>query len=155
MWRLVFKGEIDKRVFELITGIYIRFERLAQHQLRELNMTFSQFRTMLMLSQRDKMTQREFADMIDTDTTTVMVLCDSLEKKGWLIRMPDATDRRVNRLILTENGQKAFSQALPLIQKLYNDFALNNISNNELEAAVAALEKLFLNINNCLKQARN
>jgi DNA-binding MarR family transcriptional regulator len=115
-------------------------------------MTFSQFRTMLVLSQKDNITQREFADRIDTDTTTVMVLCDSLEKKGWLMRMPDATDRRVNRLVLTDDGKKVFSQALPLLQKIYNDYALNNISTDELQLAIPVLEKLFLNINTCLKQ---
>ncbi len=152
---MLFKNETDKKVFELIAGIYIRFGRLAQQQLKKLNMTFSQFRTMLVLSQKDNITQREFADRIDTDTTTVMVLCDSLEKKGWLMRMPDATDRRVNRLVLTDDGKKVFSQALPLLQKIYNDYALNNISTDELQLAIPVLEKLFLNINTCLKQTRN
>jgi len=149
---MLFKNKTDKKVFELIAGIYIRFGRLAQQQLKKLNMTFSQFRTMLVLSQKDNITQREFADRIDTDTTTVMVLCDSLEKKGWLMRMPDATDRRVNRLVLTDDGKKVFSQALPLLQKIYNDYALNNISTDELQLAIPVLEKLFLNINTCLKQ---
>lgn len=151
---MLFKNEIDKKVFELIAGIYIRFGRLSQQQLKKLNMTFSQFRTMLILSQKDNITQREFADRIDTDTTTVMVLCDSLEKRGWLMRMPDATDRRVNRIVLTDNGKRVFAQALPLIQKIYNEYALNNISTDELKAAIPALEKLFLNINACLKQKR-
>jgi DNA-binding MarR family transcriptional regulator len=151
---MLFKDETDKKVFELIVGINIRFGRLVQQQLKKLNMTFSQFKTMIVLSQKDNITQREFADMIDTDTTTVMVLCDSLEKKGWLIRMPDATDRRVNRLLLTDNGKKVFSQALPLVQTIYNDYALNNISTDELKTAIPVLEKLFLNINTCLKQTR-
>jgi len=149
---MLFKNETDKKVFELIAGIYIKFGRLSQQQLKKLNMTFSQFRTLLALSQKDNITQREFADRIDTDTTTVMVLCDSLEKKGWLMRMPDATDRRVNRLVLTDDGKKVFSQALPLLQKIYNDCALNNISTDELQLAIPVLEKLFLNINTCLKQ---
>ena len=149
---MIFKNETDKKVFELIAGIYIRFGRLAQRQLKKLNMTFSQFRTMVVLSEKDNITQREFADRIDTDTTTVMVLCDSLEKKGWLARMPDATDRRANRIVLTDAGKKVFAQALPLLQKTYNDYALNGISTAELKAAIPALEKLFQNINTCLKQ---
>ena len=151
---MLFKNETDKKVFELITGIYIRSKRLVQQQLKTLNMTFSQFRTMMILSQKDNITQREFADRLDTDTTTAMVLCDSLEKRGWLTRMPDATDRRVNKLVLTNNGKKVFSQALPLIQKIYKDHALNGISTDELQLAIPVLEKLFLNINTCLKQKR-
>ncbi len=151
---MVFKNETDAKIFGLIAGIYIKSERLCQQQLKKLNMTFSQFRTMVALSEKDNITQREFADKIDTDTTTVMVLCDSLEKKGWLARKPDATDRRVNRLFLTGNGEKVFAQALPLIQKIYNDYALSNIPSDELKTAIPVLEKLFLNINTCLKQKR-
>jgi MarR family transcriptional regulator for hemolysin len=149
---MLFKNETDKKVFELIAGIYIRSKRLVQQQLKTLNMTFSQFRTMVVLSQKDNITQREFADRLDTDTTTAMVLCDSLEKRGWLMRMPDATDRRVNKIVLTDNGKKVFSQALPLIQKIYKDYALNGISTDKLQLAIPVLEKLFLNINTCLKQ---
>jgi DNA-binding MarR family transcriptional regulator len=68
--------------------------------------------------------------------------------------MPDATDRRVNRIVLTDAGKKVFSQALSIAQKLYNDYALNGISTDELKAAIPVLEKLFLNINTCLKQKR-
>ncbi len=148
-----FKNEADKRIFELITGIHLYSERLIQQNLKKLNMTAPQFRTMTILSQKDNITQHEFAKIIQADTTTVMVLCDSLEKKGWLKRVPDPTDRRANRLFLTNSGKQTFAQALPLIQAVYDEHALNGISTEELKAAIPALEKLHLNIRVAFQQA--
>jgi DNA-binding MarR family transcriptional regulator len=80
-----------------------------------------------------------------------MVLCDSLEKKGWLKRVPDPNDRRANRLFLTDSGKYAFSQALPIIQTIYHEYALRGVSTDELKDAVPALEKLYQNIRTAYK----
>jgi len=141
-----FENEADKHVFELITGIHLYSERLLKRKLKSLNMTAPQFRTITVLCQKENITQREFAEAIEADTTTAMVLCDSLEKKGWLKRVPDPNDRRANRLFLTDSGKHAFSQAAPIIQAIYNEYALRGISAEELKAAVPALEKLYQNI---------
>ena len=143
---MLFKNKDDRRVFELITGIQLYSERLIQQKLKKLNITAPQFRTMTLLYQKDNLTQREFANIIEADTTTVMVLCDSLEKKGWLKRVSDPNDRRANRLFLTDTGKHILAQALPLIQALYDQHALAKISNEELEAALPVLEKLYANI---------
>src|SRR3990170_1845666 len=110
MTKMLSENPTGRKVFELIVGIYLKSERLAKQELKTLGVTFSQFRAMMVLSQKDNITQREFADIIETDTTTVMVICDSLEKKGWLRRVSDATDRRVNRLVLTDSGRNVFTQ---------------------------------------------
>ena len=40
----------------------------------------------------------------------------------------------------------AFSQALPMIQTIYNEYALRGVSTDEVKAAVPALKKLYQNI---------
>jgi len=78
---------------------------------------------------------------MDTDTTTIMVICDSLQKKGFLKRMKDPSDRRVNRLILTEKGKNVVSKAYPLMRKRY-EFFVKSISQKELETITPILEQL-------------
>jgi MarR family 2-MHQ and catechol resistance regulon transcriptional repressor len=82
---------------------------------------------------------------MDTDTTTIMVICDSLEKKGLLKRMKDPSDRRVNRLVLTEKGKDVISKAYPLMMKRY-EFFVETISEEELDTITPILEKLYLSI---------
>jgi MarR family 2-MHQ and catechol resistance regulon transcriptional repressor len=89
--------------------------------------------------------------MVETDTTTIMVLCDSLEKKGWLKRMPDPNDRRVNRLILTDSGRNIYSKAYPLVRSGY-EYILKGVGVKELKKVIPILENLYQNTNELLNQ---
>ena len=129
------------KLYALISGIYQKSRRLSEESLKSLRITFPQFGVLLRLSFQDNVTQKELSEIMDTDATTIMVICDSLEKKGFLKRMKDPADRRVNRLILTEKGKNVLSQAYPLMMKRYQ-FFVNSISQKELEAVTPILEKL-------------
>jgi DNA-binding MarR family transcriptional regulator len=129
------------KLYALISGIYQKSRRLSEESLKPLRITFPQFGVLLRLPFRDNVTQKELSDIMDTDATTIMVICDSLEKKGFLKRMKDPADRRVNRLILTEKGKNVLSQAYPLMMKRY-EFFVNSISQKELETVTPILEKL-------------
>ena len=130
------------KLYALISGIYQKSRRLSEETLKKLGITFPQFGVLLRLSFQDKITQKELSDIMDTDTTTIMVICDSLQKKGFLKRMKDPSDRRVNRLILTEEGKNIVSKAYPLMMKRY-EFFVNSISQKELETITPILEKLY------------
>jgi DNA-binding MarR family transcriptional regulator len=56
--------------------------------------------------------------------------------------MKDPLDRRVNRLVLTEEGKKVVSKTYPLMMKRY-EFFVNSISKKELETITPILEKLY------------
>jgi DNA-binding MarR family transcriptional regulator len=129
------------KIYALISGVYQKSRRLSEETLKTLQITFPQFGVLLRLSFQDNVTQKELSDIMDTDTTTIMVICDSLQKKGFLKRMKDPSDRRVNRLILTEKGKNVVSKAYPLMMKRYEFFA-NSISQKELETITPILEKL-------------
>lgn len=130
------------KLYALISGIYQKSRRLSEETLKKLRITFPQFGVLLRLSFQDNITQKELSDIMDTDTTTIMVICDSLQKKGFLKRMKDPSDRRVNRLILTEEGKNIVSKAYPLMMKRY-EFFVNSISQKELETITPILEKLY------------
>jgi DNA-binding MarR family transcriptional regulator len=130
------------KLYALISGIYQKSRRLSEQSLKPLRITFPQFGALLRLSFQDNITQTELADRMDTDPTTIMVICDSLEKKGFLKRMKDPSDRRVNRLVLSDEGKDVVAKAYPLIMKRYA-FFVNAISKNELEAITPVIEKLY------------
>jgi DNA-binding MarR family transcriptional regulator len=134
------------KLYALISGIYQKSRRLSEKTLKPLRITFPQFGALLRLSFQDNITQKELSEIMDTDTTTIMVICDSLEKKGLLKRMKDPSDRRVNRLVLTEKGNDIVSKAYPLMIKRY-EFFIESISKEELEAITPILDTLYLAIN--------
>lgn len=129
------------QLYAVISGIYQKSRRLSEETLKALRITFPQFGVLLRLSFQDNINQKKLSDIMDTDTTTIMVICDSLQKKGFLKRMKDPSDRRVNRLILTEKGKNVVSKAYPLMRKRY-EFFVNSISQKELETITPILEQL-------------
>ena len=139
------------KLYALISGIYQKSRRLSEETLKLLRITFPQFGALLRLSFQDNITQKELSEIIDTDTTTIMVICDSLEKKGLLKRMRDPSDRRVNRLILTEEGKNVISKAYPLMLKRY-EFFVNSISKKELDEITPILDKLYKSIKSQYKK---
>jgi DNA-binding MarR family transcriptional regulator len=130
------------KLFHLISGIYVKSRRLAEESLKPLNMTWRQFGALVQLSRGDRITQRELAERLEADATTTMVLCDSLERKGWLNRIKDPSDRRVNRLVLTDEGRKIFAEAYPIMLSGYRLFA-GAISPEKIEVVMPVLGELY------------
>jgi len=110
-------------------------------------MTFPQFGAMAALSQNDRITQTELSEMIDMDATTTMVVCDSLEKKSLIQRLSDPSDRRVNRLVLTDGGKEIIANVYPQIRDGCRNM-LTKTSASELKTTVQFLEQLYLNASN-------
>jgi DNA-binding MarR family transcriptional regulator len=108
-------------------------------------MTYPQLGALMALARKDDITQRELAELLETDTTTAMVLCDSLEKRGWLKRKRDKNDRRVNRLVLTEAGRTSYTQALTLIQGGY-EHVFSEASPDKVNEVLLFLEELYQSI---------
>jgi DNA-binding MarR family transcriptional regulator len=133
------------RLFHLISSIYTKSRRLAEESLKPLNVTWPQFGALVQLAQGDRITQRELAERLEADATTTMVLCDSLERKGWLNRVKDPSDRRVNRLVLTDLGREVFAEAYPIMLSGYQLFT-GAISPDKIEVVMPVLSELYSHI---------
>ena len=58
-------------------------------------------------------TQTELSDLLVTHRSNVTGLVDRMEKREWLNRTPDPTDRRVNRIVLTQKGRDLLDTVRP------------------------------------------
>ena len=130
------------KIFALLSEIYLKTRKLAEKYLKPLKITWPQFVTLLNLSQGDNISQKELAARMESDTTTTMVLCDSLEKKGWIKRVKDPSDRRINRLQVTPQGESVFSLAYPLMMAKYK-MLTEQISSDGLQVTLSVLSRLF------------
>jgi DNA-binding MarR family transcriptional regulator len=101
---------------ELVMGIAFKLRREADAVFRTEGLTYPQYGVLLALAGREGLSQREVAEIVETDTTTVRVICDGLEAKAYLERRPDPLDRRVNRLAITSVGGEALARASAAIQ---------------------------------------
>jgi DNA-binding MarR family transcriptional regulator len=146
-------SEAHWQLFALISGIYMRSRRIAEDALRPYNMTWPQFGALVTLLRGDDITQRELAGKMEADTTTVMVLCNSMEKRGWLNRVKDPSDKRVNRLLLTGEGRRVISEAFPLMLSKYEVFT-QGITQEDIGRVLPVLGELYSHINEHYQRER-
>ncbi len=130
------------RLIGLACGIQIKTQRIAERELKTVGITYSQFGVLTAIAERDGRTQRELAERLETDANTAMVVCDSLEKKGFAERRPDPSDRRVWRISMTQAGTKVFADASAIVRSLYRP--LTRIAPEaEIARALPLLERIY------------
>ena len=72
----------------------------------DINLTPEQYLVMDILWDAEVMSQQAIADIIQKDKNSVTKFIDSLEKKGLVYRQVNKTDRRVNNIVVSEEGMK-------------------------------------------------
>ena len=83
----------------------------ADQRARDLNMTRAQWAVLVRLQRRQGVKQSELAEALDLAPITLARLIDKLSASGLVERRDDESDRRANRLHLTE-------KATPTLEKL-------------------------------------
>ena len=71
-----------------------------------INLTPEQYLVMDILWDAEVLSQQAIADIIQKDKNSVTKFIDSLEKKGLVYRQVNKTDRRVNNIVVSEEGMK-------------------------------------------------
>jgi MarR family transcriptional regulator, organic hydroperoxide resistance regulator len=111
--------------------------------LADLNLTAAEINALANLADRGALSVRELSAETGTRATTLTGVLDRLEKRGYLTRELDATDRRSFRLPLTEAGRAAAERVRAAIADLEHD-ALARLSATQVagfHAVVAALQE--------------
>ena len=89
--------------------------------------------------------QQEAADLIMKDKNSITRIVDSLERKGYIRRMKEKGDRRVNKLYLTPKAMEISQRIQETAEKAIQN-AVEGISEQELENVVDALLKIHGNV---------
>ncbi len=102
MARSVHVRGVHERNFGFLIHDVARLIRVVLDQrVRDMGLTRSQWWVLLHLLRRDGVTQSDLAAELEIGRPSLGVLLDHLERKGWIERRPDATDRRAKRVFLT------------------------------------------------------
>lgn len=142
---MLFEETPAGHVIELIWRIYFFTRKGIDHNLKELGLTYPQFGTLIALKKREGISQKKLAEALGTDTTNVMVVCDSLEKKGLIERTAHPKDRRVNLIVRTKKGKRLTSDAMKLMEG-YVERIMGRLEEKELGTVLPTLKKLYENL---------
>lgn len=86
-------------------------------------------------------TQKELADKIGLDKTTMVVTIDFLEKKGYALRTPSKSDRRARVISVTESGREIAQQGQGILAGIQAD-VLASVPDDGREQFMETLSEL-------------
>lgn len=96
------------------------------------------------LFKEEKLSMKSLSEKIDRDKSTVTTLVRKLIKMGYVKKVKEGSDRRVNYIVLTKKGRElepVFDDiSKKLIERFYADF-----TKEEKEAAIGILERIHKN----------
>jgi len=97
-------------IFMTVRALIKKLNRVFnEHQIP---ISIEQFGLLVLLNEMpDELSQQEIANFLEKDKSAVLRSIDLLENKGYLQRVSNSEDRRVNRIQLTAEGKKMFEQA--------------------------------------------
>jgi DNA-binding MarR family transcriptional regulator len=116
--------------------------QLYDAALRPSGLRITQFTLLQALTLAPQISQKQLAELLEIDSTTLTRTLAPLRQKGWL-RSAAGRDRRELRLSLTAAGRRAYQRALPHWQTAQKSLqrALGNDHWNQLiETAVRTAE---------------
>jgi DNA-binding MarR family transcriptional regulator len=96
----------DRRYIGFLISDVARLMRASfDRRVRAIGLTRAQWQVLVRLHRRPGITQSELAELLEVERATAGRLVDRLERKHWVERRADATDRRINRLHLTAEAE--------------------------------------------------
>ena len=97
-----------------LTDVARTMRTYIDQRAREHGMTRAQWGVLLRLERHEGMTQSEMAESLEIQPISLVRLIDKLCEHGLVQRRPHPSDRRANRLYLTDKGRATLVQLAPL-----------------------------------------
>lgn len=126
--------------------------QLADKEARRHGMTRAQWAVLSKLERIEGQKQAELADAMEMAPISLTRLIDKLCDAGLIERRSDASDRRINRLYLTEASRPLLAKLTVLRAELIQT-ALHGLSETETQQLVEHLETIKDNIRGALSPA--
>jgi DNA-binding MarR family transcriptional regulator len=123
-----------------------RLQRVAfERRIRSMGLTRSQWWVVSSLLRIDGATQTEIANFLQLERAPLGKIIDKLEENGWVVRRPDAHDRRVNRVYRTKKIEP-FVPTLVLASCAVFEEATEGLSDARRLALLAQLKAMKHNL---------
>lgn len=119
------------------------FRQTIQRVLKSNNvdMTFEMLQVMHRLWKKPGVSQQYLAEQTAKDKACLTNLINNLEKKGWVERREDPTDRRNKQIHLTAEGEELSHRVKPLIRNVYDEVGAR-LTTRQIESFMNNLKKL-------------
>ncbi|MBP2649665.1 MAG: transcriptional regulator [Firmicutes bacterium] len=120
----------------------LKLSRLQFIKFKALNVTPEQWHLLNLLADEDGINQKELANRADKNQAIVTRMLVILERKGFIRKEPDPSDRRAFLLYLTSAGKSVHENLVILAEQTFETL-LNDISPDEVSTFRQVLTDIY------------
>ena len=110
-------------------------------QKEGFEVTHEQLVLLFIISRQKGINQKELAQKLDRDKTSIARSVSKLEKTHKIVRVQTGDDKRINNLFLTKEGTQLLEDIYPVIKNIRNELK-SGFSEEEINKVVSFLKKL-------------
>ncbi len=138
------KGELYSFISgKASTAIARRLQK--KFNANDLKLTIEQWSVLYHLWKEDGKSQQELCNATFRDKPSITRLIDNLEKLNLVRRMPDETDRRINKVHLTKTALKLQEQSMLMAEETLNE-ALEGVPAEHIDICKEVLQRVYDNL---------
>ncbi len=104
----------------------------------------AQWKVIAALAISNGLSQKELADFLSLDASSLVPVIDKLEQNQFVTRKPDPKDRRNNRIFITKKSESVIDSIVDAILKL-RKAVYKNISAHDIEITKTVLRRMTKN----------
>lgn len=110
-------------------------------QKKGFDMTHEQLVLLMIISHKKGINQKELAQKLDRDKTSIARSISKLERDHKVVRIQTAGDKRINNLYLTKEGVQLLNDIRPVV-KMVRTQLKDGFSPEEIESVVSFMKRL-------------
>src|SRR5262245_2110321 len=124
--------EDDSYIGYMLSDVARLIRTIFDRRVRDIGLTRAQWLVLTRVYRRPGVSQTDLAEMLEIDRASAGRMIDRMERNGWIERRPDRSDRRINRLHLTDEARKVHTEMWSIAEETVDD-ALSPLSATERE----------------------
>ncbi|MSP04797.1 MAG: MarR family transcriptional regulator [Acetobacteraceae bacterium] len=136
----------DRRYIGYLISDVARLMRASfDRRVRRIGLTRAQWQVLSLLHHRPGVSQTELAEMLEVERATAGRMIDRMERKNWVERRADATDRRVNRLYLTTEARGVQAEMGRIAEDMLDD-VMASLADGERNLLADMMERIKMQL---------
>jgi len=116
----------NKKIIHQLISFAIKHRKIMQYYLDETGVYQAQHRLLMVIAHNPNASQNDIAKMMDVSAATIAVSLKKLKKEGYIKKEMDEEDNRLNKIALTEKGNRVVEQSRQIFettdQKVFDGF---------------------------------
>lgn len=150
------EGELRHQAIGMFRRADSMLGRYMDRMVRNTGVYPTQHRLLMILNREPSCSQVDLAEKFDVSPAAIAVSLKKLERGGYITRVADRSDNRINQVNITEKGKDIIQKSIRIFEEADRCF-FQDFTKEEVECFLRLMERVYRNMEkeNCRPDREN